>query len=144
MSGLNEAGRRAASGKDGMSAARQRRTSAKDTRSRCDLGRARWTLAVGRRRRCAVAALHKRGRWCLERDGSGTSNERRPFDPLRMHLLDELIGKREQCRWHGEAKHLRRFQIDHQFELGRLLDGQFRRLGPLQDFINEHGGLSEL
>ena len=35
--------------------------------------------------------------------------------------LDHLIGEREQRRWYGEAERLGGFEIDHEFELRRML-----------------------
>src|SRR3954453_5857103 len=61
-------------------------------------------------------------------------------DPLRddaieqgtpAALLDHLVGATEHCRWDGDAKHFRGFQIDHKLEPGRLFDRQVRRLGTL-------------
>src|SRR5205814_1162584 len=51
-------------------------------------------------------------------------------------LLDDLVGAREKCRRDGEAERLCRFEIQHQLELCRLLDGQISRLCTLQDFID--------
>ena len=42
-------------------------------------------------------------------------------------LLDYLVGDREQRRRHLEAERLRGLEIDHQLELGRLLNRQFGR-----------------
>jgi len=39
------------------------------------------------------------------------------------NLIDHLVGAGEQLRWHSEAKRLGGLQVDHQLELGRLLDG---------------------
>jgi hypothetical protein len=37
-------------------------------------------------------------------------------------LFDDLVGDGEQRRWHVEAEGLRGLEIDHQLELGGLLD----------------------
>src|SRR5205823_5565390 len=43
---------------------------------------------------------------------------------LRLaHSFDHLVGECEQPIRHIQAKRLRRLEVDHQFELGRLLDG---------------------
>ena len=42
----------------------------------------------------------------------------------RVSLLDHLVGAGEQRRRNVDAKRLRGLEIDHQLELGRLLDRQ--------------------
>jgi len=49
-------------------------------------------------------------------------------------LFDNLVGKREQGRGHGDTERLCGFLIDHQCELARLLNGEIGRLGTLQNF----------
>ena len=44
-------------------------------------------------------------------------------------LLNHLVDASEQRGWNGEVKRLRRLEVDHQLELGRLLNGQVCRLG---------------
>src|SRR5215468_8222704 len=39
--------------------------------------------------------------------------------------LDHLVGAGEEGWWHGEAKRLRGLEVDHQLELGWLLDRKF-------------------
>src|SRR3954454_19450053 len=56
------------------------------------------------------------------------------------HSLNHLVGASKQCSWHNDAKRLRRLQINHQFELGRLLDRKVGRPGPLENLVNEDGG----
>ena len=54
--------------------------------------------------------------------------------------LDHLVGASEQRRRHGEAESFRSLQVDHQFELRRLLDRQVRGLSPFEDLagvVNE-------
>src|SRR5262249_14830038 len=48
-------------------------------------------------------------------------------------LFDHLVGAGLQHQRHGQAEGLRRLEIDHQLESGRLNDWQVRRLCPLQD-----------
>jgi hypothetical protein len=55
-------------------------------------------------------------------------------------LLKNLVDAGKQCRWHVEAEHLGRLQIDHQFELGRLFGRQVRRLRTLENLVNEARG----
>ena len=38
------------------------------------------------------------------------------------HSFDHLVGARDEPRRHGEAERLGRLEVDHQLELGRLLD----------------------
>ena len=40
----------------------------------------------------------------------------------RPRSLDHLVGTREQRRWHLQAERLGGFEVDHQFDLHRLLD----------------------
>src|SRR5262245_45526352 len=54
-------------------------------------------------------------------------------------LLDHLIGAGKQGRRYAQTKRVRRLHIDHQFELGGLLDGQLARLGTIEDLINIPG-----
>ena len=46
-------------------------------------------------------------------------------------LFDHLVGGHKQGLWHNEAEYLRGLEIDHQFELGWLLDRQVRRAGSV-------------
>ena len=48
-------------------------------------------------------------------------------------LLDDFIGDREQLSWDLDAKRSRRLQIDDKFKFVRLQNGQFARLGPLEN-----------
>ena len=50
--------------------------------------------------------------------------------------LDHLVGAREQHRRHVEAERLSGPEIDHQLELGRLLDRQLGRLGAPEDAVD--------
>src|SRR5262245_38480663 len=55
-------------------------------------------------------------------------------------LLDHLVGASEQ-RWrHRDAESLGCDQIDDQFELGWLLDGEIGRLRSAQNLVNVDGG----
>jgi hypothetical protein len=42
----------------------------------------------------------------------------------KLRLLDHIVSAGEQRIGDGEAERLRSLEIDHQFELGRLLDGK--------------------
>jgi len=50
--------------------------------------------------------------------------------------LDDVIGSQEEGLRDGEAQHLRCLQIDGQLELCRLLDGEVRGFGALEDLVN--------
>jgi hypothetical protein len=47
-------------------------------------------------------------------------------------LLDYLIGARRQTRWHLDAERLGGLEIDHELELGQLLDWQIGGLISLE------------
>jgi hypothetical protein len=55
-------------------------------------------------------------------------------------LLDHLVRSEQHVRRNREADLLRRFQIDHQLKLRRLLDWQVSGFGAFQDFIHVVGG----
>lgn len=48
-------------------------------------------------------------------------------------LLDHFVRAREENGRNRQPQRLCRFEIDHQFELGRLPDWQLRRFRPSQD-----------
>ena len=48
----------------------------------------------------------------------------------------DFIRSRQHIRRNRQADLLRRFQIDHQLKLGRLLDEQVSRLGAFEDFVH--------
>ena len=49
----------------------------------------------------------------------------------KPYLLDHVIGTSKQRKRNRQPKRFCRLQIDHQLELGRLLDGEIGRLRPL-------------
>ena len=51
-------------------------------------------------------------------------------------LLDHLVGAAEQYRRHFQPDRLRRLEIDHQLELGRLLDGQLARIRSFENLVD--------
>src|SRR5262249_9391235 len=58
-------------------------------------------------------------------------------------LFDHLIRPQQQRLRDRQAKRLGRLQINHQLELGRLLDGQVGGLGALEDLIDIDRGAAE-
>ena len=57
--------------------------------------------------------------------------------------LNQLVRAREHRLGDREAQCLRGFQVDHQLELGRLLDWQIGRFGTGQDFSYVNAQLLE-
>src|SRR5438309_304014 len=55
--------------------------------------------------------------------------------PLSISL-DHLVGSYKQAGWDGQAKHLRRFEIDHRFKFGRRLHRQIGGLVAAQDAVD--------
>src|SRR3972149_5120560 len=55
--------------------------------------------------------------------------------PIRRSF-DHLVGPDEDRLRNGEAEGLRRLEVDHQLELRRLLHGEVRRLGALENLVD--------
>src|SRR5258705_8093099 len=55
-------------------------------------------------------------------------------------LFDHLVGALQQRCRHFDAKRLCGLQIDHQFELGGLLDRQVGRVRTLEYLVDENVG----
>src|SRR5215472_5516171 len=53
-----------------------------------------------------------------------------------MNSRRHLVGEREQLLWNLEAQRLGGLEVDGQFELRGLLNGEIGRLGSLQDAID--------
>jgi hypothetical protein len=59
------------------------------------------------------------------------------------HSFDHLVGAHQKRLGNFQPNGLGRRQIEDQFELRRLLDGNLRRLGPTQDLVDEIPGAPE-
>src|SRR6516162_6454562 len=57
-----------------------------------------------------------------------------------IRLFDHLIGEHEEVVWHFDPERPGGFEIDDEFEFGRLLDRDVAGLGPAQNLIDELGG----
>src|SRR5215468_2660840 len=58
---------------------------------------------------------------------------------LAASLLDHLIGSCQERRRNRQPDRLGRLEVDAQYVLRWLLDGEIARLGALQDSVNEVG-----
>ena len=58
----------------------------------------------------------------------------------RRRSLNDVVGPAQQRLRDRQAERLGCLEVDHQLELGRLLDRQFGRFCALQDFIDENRG----
>src|SRR6266516_6127114 len=54
----------------------------------------------------------------------------------RLRSFDHLVGAPKQHRRHVEADRLGRLEIDHQLELGWLLDRQLARIRAFKDLVD--------
>src|SRR6516164_10121360 len=61
----------------------------------------------------------------------------------RAASLDHLVGDQEKVASDRQPQFSCSLQVDDQFELGRLLHGQVRRLGPFEDFVHIRGRTAE-
>jgi hypothetical protein len=59
------------------------------------------------------------------------------------HLLDQLVGAREDRFGDCQTKGLCRSQINDQIKLGWLFDGDITRLRPTQDLVDIIGSASK-
>src|SRR6516162_6642336 len=63
---------------------------------------------------------------------------------LRLaHSFDHLVGEREQRCWHFQAECLSGPEVDHEVELGRLLDRKVPWLLAFENAANIDAGLTE-
>jgi hypothetical protein len=54
--------------------------------------------------------------------------------------FDDLIRHRQQRRWNGEAESLGGLEVDEEFVLGGLLDGQVGGLGAFENLVHIGSG----
>src|SRR5262245_24422346 len=60
--------------------------------------------------------------------------------PIEHALLDHLVCPQQHRLRNRQTQRLRRLEVDDEFELCGLLDGQIGWLGPLEDLIHLGGG----
>ena len=82
--------------------------------------------------RCAPTTLEARGR---------SDGREWPYQPSLS--FDHFVGPRENRRRQGEAQRLGCLVVDHEVELGRLLDRKIRWFCAMQDLADQPGGLPE-
>jgi hypothetical protein len=58
-------------------------------------------------------------------------------------LFDDFVRLRQYVRWNRQADLLRRFEVDDEVKLLRLLDGQIRGLPTLENLVYVCGCASE-
>ena len=85
---------------------------------------------------CASAALARP-------NGPRQATRARRRKGKRAGSPDHLIRAQQDRLWDGETERFGGLEIDHQFELGRLLDRQIAWLGTLQDLVDVFGRSAE-
>ena len=89
--------------------------------------------------RCNVSTYAASTRWLIEL--TRFVGGRIQFNPgITAWLLDHFIRSRKHVGRNPEANPLRRFEIDDQLELRRLLDWKVGGLGAFQDFVRPKEG----
>src|SRR5215510_8397202 len=63
---------------------------------------------------------------------------------ISLHSLDDFVGSDQNGLRDRQPERLGRLHVDHQLELGRLLDGQIARFSALQDFVDEYGSTAKV
>ena len=81
--------------------------------------------------------LRARGQRPRRRRAAEQRDELAPFHSITSSALASSVAGIV------EAERLGGLEVDHQFELGRLLDRQVGRLGALENLVNEDGGPPE-
>src|SRR5215467_5083387 len=69
----------------------------------------------------------------------GQSDAHDPYRTWQYRLLDHVVGADEDRLRDRQPERLGGLEIDHQLELGRLLDRQIGRFRPLQDPVDQVG-----
>src|SRR5262249_27572597 len=67
--------------------------------------------------------------------GKADRRHEEPTALVEHALLEELVRLEQERLGDGQPQTLGGFEIDHQLELGRLLDREIGRLGALQDLV---------
>jgi len=61
----------------------------------------------------------------------------------RAASFDHLVGVGEQQWRYGKAERSSGLEIHDELKSCRLFDGEFCRCGPLEDFVDKHGGAAK-
>jgi hypothetical protein len=96
------------------------------------------TLRVRRHRRLTQHSLPG---GLLSLTWAGLAPADRASFAWRLPLIDHLVGAARQCRRHLDAERLRRAQVDHKFNPGRLHDRQVGRFCALENAARIDAGL---
>src|SRR5215831_12558945 len=95
-------------------------------------------VVQGRRKLCCCAILGRRCRGALNDKVTplASSSFKRRSRVIGAASFDHLVSAREQCRGNFETERSRSLEIDDEFDLRWLLDGQIGGLCTLQNFIH--------
>src|SRR5262249_54954582 len=69
----------------------------------------------------------------------GKQRAKTPLTPRPFSWIDHLVRLEQHCLRDRQPERSRGLEVDHQLELGRLLDGEVTGLGALEDLVHIEG-----